>query len=58
MTVYDKLGKRSTKRSGGLIGKNSFLDDLGIANWIADPFTYAEIASLFFAKCASTSYSK
>ncbi len=47
MTVYDKLGKRSTKRSGGLIGKNSFLDDLGIANWIADPFTYAEIASLF-----------
>ncbi|HPW96357.1 MAG TPA: hypothetical protein PK557_05250 [Paludibacteraceae bacterium] len=46
-TVYDKLGKRSTKRSGGLIGKNSFLDDLGIANWIADPFTYAEIASLF-----------
>ena len=35
------------KRKGGVIGDNNFVDNLGKVKWIADPFTYAEIASLF-----------
>lgn len=47
LPYYDKKGKRKIKRNGGLIGDNMLIDNLNIAKWIADPFTLAEVSSLY-----------
>jgi hypothetical protein len=46
LPTTNKFGKRTLKRKGGIIGDNNFVDNLVKVKWIADPFTYAEIASL------------
>ena len=47
LPTTNKFGKRILKRQGGVIGDNNFVDNLRKVKWIADPFTLAEIASLF-----------